>query len=84
MIDAVRPSAVAAAEQAPLLGLQPQQRDDRAAQVVGGRGEQLVLREGVEERDRGLVVVRALDQVLAARICCSLRCSTGVSEAGSA
>ena len=34
------------------------------AQVVGRRGEQLVLRERVEQRDRGLVVVRALDQVL--------------------
>ena len=42
----------------------PEQRDDRAAQVRDRRGEQLVLREGVEERDRGLVVVRALDEVL--------------------
>ncbi len=41
-----------------------QQRDDGAAQVVDRRGEQLVLRERVEQRDRALVVVRALDQVL--------------------
>ena len=55
----------AAAEQPHAVGaLQRQQRDDRAAQVVDRRGEQLVLREGVEERDRALVVVRALDQVL--------------------
>ena len=59
------PVRVAAAEDAPLLGLQPQQREDRAAQVVGGRGEELVLGEGLEERDGGLVVVRALDEVLA-------------------
>ena len=56
---------VAAAEQADLVGaLEPDQRDDRAAQVVDRRGEQLLLRERVEERDGGLVVVRALDQVL--------------------
>ena len=59
------PVGVAAAEDAPLLGLQAQQRDDRAAQVLGGRGEELVLGEGLEERDRRLVVVRALDEVLA-------------------
>ena len=55
----------AAAEQAHAVGaLEREQRDDRAAQVVDRRREQLVLREGVEQRDRALVVVRALDQVL--------------------
>ena len=58
---------VAAAEQPHLLALQGQQRDDGAAQVVGRGGEQLVLRERVEQRDRGLVVVGALDQVLVAQ-----------------
>ena len=58
---------VAAAEQPHLLALQREQRHDRAAQVVGRGGEQLVLRERVEQRDRGLVVVRALDQVLGAQ-----------------
>ena len=48
------------------------------AQVVGRGGEQLVLRERVEQRDGGLVVVRALDQVLGRRIWRSLRCSSGV------
>ena len=57
----------AAAEQPHAVALQRQQLDDRAAQVVGARGEQLVLRERVEQRDRGLVVVRALDQVLVAQ-----------------
>ena len=59
------PVRVAAAQDAPLLGLQAQQREDRAAQVLGRRREQLVLGEGLEERDGGLVVVRALDEVLA-------------------
>ena len=55
----------AAAEQAHAVrALEAQQRDDGAAQVVDRRGEQLVLRERVEQRDRALVVVRALDQVL--------------------
>ena len=55
----------AAAEQPDAVGaLEREQRDDRAPQVVDRRGEQLVLRERVEQRDRGLVVVRALDQVL--------------------
>jgi hypothetical protein len=58
------PVEVAAPEHARLLGLQPQQRDDRPAQVLDRRREQLVLREGLEERDRRLVVVRALDEVL--------------------
>ena len=59
------PVGRAAAEQAHAVGaLEREQRDDRAAQVVDRRGEQLVLREGVEQRDGGLVVVRALDQVL--------------------
>ena len=58
---------VAAAEQPHLLALQGEQRDDGAAQVVGRGGEQLVLRERVEQRDRGLVVVGALDQVLVAQ-----------------
>ncbi len=54
---------VAAAEQAhPLGALERQQRVQRAAQVLDARGEQLVLREGVEQRDGRLVVVRALDQ----------------------
>ena len=65
MNEALRPSRGAAAEQPHAVGaLQREQRDDRAAQVVDRRGEQLVLRERVEQRDRGLVVVRALDQVL--------------------
>jgi hypothetical protein len=59
------PVGVAAPQDAPLLGLQAHERHDRAAQVVGGRGEELVLGEGLEERDRRLVVVRADDQVLA-------------------
>ena len=60
------PVGAAAAEQPDAVALQREQRDDGAAQVVGARREQLVLREGVEQRDRGLVVVRALDQVLVA------------------
>jgi hypothetical protein len=39
MIDAVRPSASRRPRTRPLLGLQPQQREDRAAQVVGGRAK---------------------------------------------
>ena len=59
----VAPVDVAPAEQAhPPGALERQQRLDGAAQVVDRRGEQLVLREGVEQRDGGLVVVRALDQ----------------------
>ena len=58
---------VAAAEQPHLLALQREQRHDRAAEVVRRGGEQLVLGERVEQRDRGLVVVRALDQVLGAQ-----------------
>ena len=59
----VAPVGVAAAQQPHLRGaLERQQRADRAAQVLHRGGEQLVLGEGVEQRDRGLVVVRALDQ----------------------
>ena len=65
MSAALRPSASRAAEQPDAVGaLEPDQRDDRAPQVVDRGGEQLLLRERVEQRDGGLVVVRALDQVL--------------------
>jgi hypothetical protein len=56
---------VAAAEQAHAVrALEPREGDDRPAQVVDRRAEELLLREGVEQRDRRLVVVRGLDQVL--------------------
>ena len=57
----------AAPQEPHAVALDREQLDDGAAQVVGARGEQLVLRERVEQRDRGLVVVRALDQVLVAQ-----------------
>ena len=56
-----------AAQQPHAVALQRQQLDDRPPQVVAARGEQLVLGERVEQRDGRLVVVRALDQVLAAQ-----------------
>ena len=43
------PVGVAAPQHAPLLGLQAHERDDGAAQVVRGRGEELVLGEGLED-----------------------------------
>ena len=58
---------VTAAEQPHLLALQREQRHDRAPEVVRRSREQLVLGERVEQRDRGLVVVGALDQVLGAQ-----------------
>ena len=63
-----RPAVVRAAAQQPdPIALEREQRHDGAAEVLRRRREQLVLREGVEQRDRGLVVVRALDQVLVAQ-----------------
>ena len=44
--------------------LQVHQAHDLAADLVGGRREQLVLREALEQRDDLLVVVRALEEVL--------------------
>src|SRR5918997_300146 len=56
----------AAPEQPHLVALERQQLDDRAPQIVRAGGEQLVLRDRVEQRDGGLVVVRPLDEVLVA------------------
>ena len=65
MNEALRPSAARRpSRRTRSVPSSAQQRDDRAAQVVDRRREQLVLRERVEQRDRALVVVRALDQVL--------------------
>ena len=58
------PVRVAPPEQPDRVAVEPEQRDDRAPEVLLRRGEQLVLGEGLEQRDRRLVVVRALDEVL--------------------
>ena len=48
----------------PLLLLHLQEAGDQLSELLGGGGEQLVLRERLEQRDRRLVVVRPLEQVL--------------------
>jgi hypothetical protein len=59
-----RPPVGAQPRQQPrLVGAQAEQRRDRALELFGVGGEQLVLRERVEQRDRGLVVMGAFDQV---------------------
>ena len=70
------------APDAPRLGRQDHERDDRAAQVVGGCGEELVLGEGLEERDRRLVVVRADDEVLAGQDLAQLAVQDGCLGGG--
>ena len=63
--------------------LELQEADDQPPDLLGGRLEQLVLRERLEERDHRLVVVRSGIRSSAAINCSSLWWSNGVFAAGS-